>query len=444
MRGIADADDRLRSSGFFAAGVLGSAMVFGIGAVLLHHSGLILLAAAAALAVVGALALRLAHTRGSARVAAAAVSSRERRLAMITETLNDVVFISDDTGQMVFVSESIQRVFGVTVEDFLSRSILDRLHPGDRPGYLRDGQRLRGEAGASVHSELRMEVAPGDWRFLDARAVNLLHPPDVQGVITSVQDITERRAVLESLRGASNRLLDQATHDSLTGLPNRRLLLETLGLAMQSPSADGHLIAVLFCDLDLFKVVNDSLGHDVGDQLLPAVAGRFEGALEADQTLARFGGDEFVILCDALGSAAEAEEVAHRLVASLREPIAVGEHRIKVATSIGVAVRRPDHDRPDALIRDADLAMYRAKETGRNRVALFDDSLRAGPCAGWGWEQSLRFAIERTSSIWPINRSSTWPTARSWGSRPCCAGTAPCTARSRRPSSSSSPRRPGS
>jgi len=506
--------------GAFGVGVLVAMVAFGIGVVAVDGSRTIELFTLLTVLVMGALAMRLAHAVGSARVALDAVRSRERRLTTITETLNDVVFISDADGEMVFVSESIQRVLGLSIEEFLTRSVRDRMHPDDREQYLRDGAYLRSTPGASIRAEMRIEVADGDWRWLDARAVNLLDHPDVRGLITSVQDITERKAVLDQLRGseerfrtladsaplgvfriradgsfdylnrsaldileippewllglgrdgilagdwapeapqvrdrlielygsildgverisdvryqpvsggerwldfrmrpltgsegtsdgvigtiedvtearmASARLVYQATHDPLTGLPNRRLLLETLGTAMDRADEEARLLAVLFCDLDLFKVVNDSLGHDVGDQLLPAVAGRFSAMLSDHQTLARFGGDEFVVICDGLTTADDAELLAHRLVEALREPIAVGEHRIKVATSIGVALRRLDHDRPDALIRDADLAMYRAKETGRNRVAVFDDSLRAKALRRMSLEQSLRQALER-------------------------------------------------
>jgi diguanylate cyclase (GGDEF)-like protein/PAS domain S-box-containing protein len=177
--------------------------------------------------------------------------------------------------------------------------------------------------------------------------------------------------VVERAR-AERALAEQALHDHLTGLPNRALFLNRLNHALSRGDRTPNLVAVLFLDLDRFKLINDSLGHDIGDALLVAVAQRLRGALRPGDTLARFGGDEFTILCDQLTDEEQALAVAQRMSDALLEPIGLAGGEVVVSTSIGVAFSgRPD-DSADHLLRDADVAMYRAKEQGRARWEVFD------------------------------------------------------------------------
>jgi diguanylate cyclase (GGDEF)-like protein/PAS domain S-box-containing protein len=210
----------------------------------------------------------------------------------------------------------------------------------------------------------------------------------VEYVTAICRDISERK-------GFEQRLAHQATHDALTGLPNRVLLLDRLAVAMSRRPRHHQPLAVLFCDLDQFKVVNDSLGHDVGDRLLTTVAARLAAVVRPDDTVARFGGDEFVILCDDLGNEDVALSIADRVARVLTEPIDVGARELVVSTSIGIAFHRADHRRPEDLIRDADAAMYRAKERGRNRFEVFNDRLRERALIRLETERALRQALER-------------------------------------------------
>ncbi|MBI2711058.1 MAG: EAL domain-containing protein [Actinobacteria bacterium] len=242
--------------------------------------------------------------------------------------------------------------------------------------------------GAAHVIEVPWTTPAGRRRLIELRTRPLVDADGlVDGAVVTGDDVTERRDL-------EQRLIHQATHDALTGLPNRRLFLERLGQAMSKVDRHGRHIAVLFCDLDRFKIVNDSLGHEVGDQLLLTVADRFSSLLRSTDLLARFGGDEFVVLCEALNGPKEAEFLAGRMVDCLRDPMRFGKHLIHVGTSIGIAIRRPEHDRPDALLRDADTAMYLAKEGGRNRVAVFDESLHAQALRRMQLEQALRHAVD--------------------------------------------------
>ncbi|HEX7169169.1 MAG TPA: EAL domain-containing protein [Acidimicrobiales bacterium] len=197
------------------------------------------------------------------------------------------------------------------------------------------------------------------------------------------------------------RLFDEmrtmALHDPLTGLPNRTLLLDRLEQAQhRARRRGGAHLAVLFLDLDQFKVVNDSLGHDVGDRLLVAAARRITTVLRPGDTATRFGGDEFVVVCEDVDDGEHALEIAERLSSVLRAPFTLGDQEVFVTVSIGVALATgADAEDPSALLRDADAAMYRAKDRGRARCEIFDQGMRAVVVARLETESDLRRAVER-------------------------------------------------
>ena len=189
-------------------------------------------------------------------------------------------------------------------------------------------------------------------------------------------------------------LHQQANFDQLTGLPNRWMLHERLTRLLAAAPRSGPGAAVLFVDLDDLKVVNDSLGHETGDEVLRAVALRLQSAVRASDVLCRFGGDEFVVVCEQLDHGSDALLVADRIIAALRRPIDLGDHRPVVTASIGIAHVGPGYEDPDALLRDADAAMYQAKARGRDQYVVFDDLMRARAVRRLDVETGLRDALE--------------------------------------------------
>jgi diguanylate cyclase (GGDEF)-like protein len=193
-------------------------------------------------------------------------------------------------------------------------------------------------------------------------------------------------------------LQHQADHDELTALPNRTPLITWLDEAIRHVDRFGSSVAVLFSDIDRFKVMNDSLGHQAGDQLLVAMSRRLLGATRPHDRIARFGGDEFVILCTGVEGPAEAAELADRIRREVGGRFSIGDQEVFVTVSIGVALAT-GHESAEELLRDADAAMYEAKARGRDRVQVFDAGVRAQVVERLDIEQALRHAIEREELV---------------------------------------------
>jgi len=230
----------------------------------------------------------------------------------------------------------------------------------------------------AVHSERPRQYSAGDVDF-------------IQSIANVLADALARQATEDEIR-------HRALHDPLTGLPNRILFLDRLELALARLRRGKSLAAVMFLDLDRFKLVNDSLGHHAGDEILTAVAPRLKQALRATDTVARFGGDEFGILLEDIDSELAATQAAERIAAVFARPFVLGSAEHFVTASVGIALARGG-ERADELVRDADTAMYRAKEAGRARYELFDDDLRARAVSRLRMETELRRALER-GELW--------------------------------------------
>ncbi|MEE8338296.1 MAG: EAL domain-containing protein [Dehalococcoidia bacterium] len=260
------------------------------------------------------------------------------------------------------------------------------VHPLDVPRVEKLMIELRESPGAELTTELRLRHGD-EWRDYAAIMTDLTDTEAVGGIVLNAHDVAERKALERQLRY-------MAFHDPLTRLPNRALFTDRLEHALETAPARGVRVAVLFLDLDRFKAVNDSLGHNVGDELLVRLARRMAAAVRSGDTISRWGGDEFTVLLEGVWSAEEATAFAERLLSAVAEPVEIDGDRIVPSVSIGIAVSEDDRLSPRDLIRNADVALFRAKAAGGHRAVLFDEALDQYSIERFQLEADLRDAIE--------------------------------------------------
>jgi diguanylate cyclase (GGDEF)-like protein/PAS domain S-box-containing protein len=285
------------------------------------------------------------------------------RLHALVRHASDMILIVDRDAQVTFATGAVNDVLGRTPAEFTGHPVHEIVHPHDC-ALLRglvDGTFEAGP-GESKRVGWRMRHGDGRWVDLEIVATNLEHDPHVGGLVLSCRDISVSKAFEEQLR-------HQAFHDPLTQLPNRALLLDRIeqAIARERPT-----IALLFVDLDDFKVVNDTLGHAAGDALLTAVAARLRGCLRSADTASRLGGDEFALLLEEVGDAAEGERVANRVLDTMRRPFSLHGEPVHVSVSVGLVVAAAGTVSVDELLRRADFAMYAAKRNGKGRAEQFN------------------------------------------------------------------------
>ena len=298
----------------------------------------------------------------------------------------DAVFSLDARGNYLTANPTCEQITGYPIEVIHHTPWSALVVPEDQPRTLRHIARTaRGDAQAFEISILRKS---GERARLHVTTLPIIVSGQIVGIYGIAKDETERRTLEE-------RLAHQAFHDSLTKLPNRNLFLDRLQHALARAGRNQTMLAVLFLDLDNFKVINDSLGHEVGDQLLIRVAERLSDSMRSDDTAARLGGDEFILLLEEIKSVREAEQVAQRIHDVLKAPFNVGHREVYVTSSIGIAISASTGDRPDELLRNADVAMYGAKRNGRACFEVFNQEMHLNAVLRLEREQALRQAIER-------------------------------------------------
>ena len=304
----------------------------------------------------------------------------------VVERSSDMLVVLDGNGYVEYSSPAVERLLGYPAVWSVGANFVDVVHPDDVNRVAVALAKAIATPRVTDSFEFRASHADGTWRHLHATA-NTMVDDAVGGLVISARDVTDRKRL-------EDRLVHQALHDPLTGLPNRVLLRDRLAHALARSGRQPDSVAVLFLDLDHFKLVNDSLGHDVADRLLVAVARSLQNALRPAETVARLGGDEFVVLCEDISGQTEAVHVAQRVADACRAPVLIDNHEITVTTSIGVALAAGADATPDALLRDADDAMYRAKDKGRARFEFFDSGTPERNVGRVHLENELRRAVE--------------------------------------------------
>lgn len=316
------------------------------------------------------------------------MAASEKRFRTIVEKSWSGVVLLDHELRFSFTGSSTQHLIGYSEHELLGRSLFDFIHPQDLDRARNVLGNVLGSPNQEAHGELRFLHKLGHWVWLEGFSQNLLHEPSVGAIVLNYRDVSQRKQTEKQLEY-------RAYYDSLTGLPNRLLFRDRLVNALAAAKRNRCGVAVMYLDVDHFKLVNDGLGHSFGDRLLAGVAQRLHGALRASDTISRIGGDEFSVLLPEVTNTEAVAGVARKVLESLTKPIHVDGHDLFVTASIGISCFPNDGEDAETLLKCADAAMYRAKELGRNQAQLFTASMNERYVRRLALEQHLHHAIER-------------------------------------------------
>ena len=310
-----------------------------------------------------------------------------RFVDVAAEESADLQAVVSESGDFLFVSAAGASWFGWTPADLVGRPQASFAHPDDRALLMHAHRDLLADDVANATTVQRFRCSDGTYRWTESRSRTNATAARERWVVTSMRDIAERRT-------SDLDLQHRAATDPLTGVANRTVFMDRLRHALKRLDRHHGIVAVLFLDLDRFKLINDSIGHHVGDAVLAQMAERLLQVVRPQDTLARLGGDEFAIVAEDLTSAEDAVALGDRIVDIGRRPFVVGDEQFVCTTSAGIAVTTHAGHSAEGLLQEADLALYRAKDRGRDRVDVFDEDLRTRAVGRLGTERMLRRAID--------------------------------------------------
>jgi PAS domain S-box-containing protein len=335
------------------------------------------------------------------------LAERDQLFQLISENAADMIALVDGEGRRLYNSPAYLKVLGYSPEDLKGTQSIDQIHPDDRSRVMLAAEKAR-KSGQGERVEYRIRHKNGSWRTLESTASAIRdRKGNTDKLVIVNRDISERKR-------AEEMLVHNAFHDGLTNLPNRALFLDRLQHALTlSKKHSNYNFAVLLIDVDEFKIINDSLGHSAGDELLIQIGQRLKLSVRRTDmisrppqigipdrrananTLARLGGDEFTVLLDDIRDPIEAIRVAGRIQAELSTPFVVNQQEIVISASIGIASSASPHLNAEDLLRDADIAMYRAKKAGKARCEVFDTAMHASAVKRLRLETDLRKGLDQ-------------------------------------------------
>ena len=319
-----------------------------------------------------------------------ALRESEERFRALTEQSTDIILIADRSGQIKYASPSVHTVLAVHGASLVGTNMIALVHPDDFAKTMSTGSRSVAYGQNPRQNpivEFRLRHADGRWLYFECVVRNLIQHKNIGGIVYNARDITERKHAQEEL-------LFNATHDVLTGLPNRALFLGRLQSVVDRMKRHPHeAAAVLFIDIDDFKVVNDCYGHATGDALIKEVSNRLRACMRSDGTIARMGGDEFTVLVEDVTDPRDAVRVAERIQSSFERPFLLEGLEVFKSMSIGIALTSPETS-AEAVLQNADIAMYRAKSQGKACSELFDRPMHEQVMSRLLLEAKLRYALE--------------------------------------------------
>jgi diguanylate cyclase (GGDEF)-like protein/PAS domain S-box-containing protein len=328
----------------------------------------------------------LAHRENAQLSAAHAAHAAEARYSSLVKHSSDVVLVIDERGIIGFVTPSVEQLLHLKPEALIGQPLSILAHPQDAFHLRHFCRDLTEDPSLTGPVEWRLRTGDDGWRYVEIIGSNLIADPTVCGLVLNARDVTERKKLEEQLKHL-------AFTDSLTLLANRHLFNEQVALALARAETAGGGPALIFIDLDNFKAINDSLGHETGDKLLTIAARRLLRSTHSDDTVARLGGDEFAVLIPASRSDEELRQLATRLLETVEIPYAIDGRHLTVSASLGLARAEPGTT-PQELLRNADLAMYRAKSRGKRCYEVFEPAIYAELMESVDLEVELGRAID--------------------------------------------------
>jgi len=323
---------------------------------------------------------------GVIRTESRLLKESEERLFNFIDTANDLIFSTTPEGKFIYANRASHQALACGSDELNAKTVNELIHPTGRKSYV-TGMEHALKYGRSETIETAVFSHDGSNVPLEGSLTCSYHDGRPAAVWWICRDITDRKL-------AQQQLYQLAHYDTLTGLPNRMLLYDRLRQARAHAHREGLSMAILFLDLDRFKIINDTLGHPVGDKLLQSVARRLSSCVREVDTAARIGGDEFLIILVNMRDTGDAERVAVKILATLATPHIIEEHELFVTTSIGISVYPSDDEDLDNLIKKADIAMYAAKSAGSNTYQFYDTAMDENAHKRFVLENSLRKAVE--------------------------------------------------
>lgn len=318
-----------------------------------------------------------------------ALAQSESKFRSLIQNSLDIITILSREGCIIYESPSVEKILGHNPEALLGRMVFDFIHPDDIAAARTAFQKILKNPQQSVTIELRFQHINQSWNYLELVGTNLLGDPSVSGVLINSRDITERKRVEQEFRFL-------ACHDPLTHLANRTLFTEWLEKAFLRMKRDkSRTFAVLFLDLDRFKLINDSFGHADGDRLLILLSERLKSCLREIDSIARLGGDEFGILLENITDISQVTHIAERIKNLFQVAFTLTEREVFSSVSIGIALSKEEYQHPEDILRDADIALYRAKECGKARFEIFDAEMHNRAVTLLRLENDLRQGLRR-------------------------------------------------
>jgi diguanylate cyclase (GGDEF)-like protein/PAS domain S-box-containing protein len=315
-----------------------------------------------------------------------ALEASEARFRVLTESGLDLISVLAADGAILYQSLALKNLLGYDPAETIGRNVFELVHRDDVEAARNAFVRIIETRHFREPLEFRIRHRDGQWRTFESLGTNCVDNPHIRGVVFNSRDVTDRKAIQQ-------RIQHLAYHDNLTGLPNRGLLQDRLAHSIARAERSGRKVAVLFIDLDNFKNINDTLGHDVGDELLRQVSRRLSECVRAGDTIARQGGDEFIVLLDNLEDGRGSSVVAQKILNSLRASFPLGGTEQHVSGSVGIAVYPEDGRDAQTLMKNADTAMFHGKGIGKNTYQYFTAQMNIAVKRRMTLESALRRAV---------------------------------------------------